>query len=84
MIKNFPALPVEDEGRLGDLKFRESFVRRVYMMHFWQQMIAEGLSEKSLTEFHGHHKYMFINENKNESRALDLLVAQCDKNLVKT
>lgn len=82
LMRNFPALPVEDEDRLGDLKLRESFVRRVHMMHLWQQMIAEGLSKDALAEFHGCHKLMF--ENKSEIHGLDVLIAQCENKLRET
>ena len=84
LIKNFPALPVEDEDRLDDLKLRERFMRRVYVMHLWQQMIAEGLSANSLIEFHRRHEQAFINKDNSESPVLDVLIAQGENELTET
>jgi uncharacterized protein YbbK (DUF523 family) len=33
LIRQFPALPVEDEGRLADPRLLEEFVRRVFAYH---------------------------------------------------
>ena len=81
LMKSFPAMPVEEEGRLDNVNLRENFIRRVYLMHRWQQMVAEGLSVKALCDFHGHHKPMLTNHGQKESRALGRLAAQNDKSL---
>ena len=81
LMKNFPALPVEEEGRLDNVSLRENFIRRVYLMHRWQQMMAEGLSAKALDDFHRRHKPMLMNHGQKESRALGQLAAQNDKSL---
>jgi uncharacterized protein YbbK (DUF523 family) len=41
LMKQWPLLPVEEEGRLNDLKLRENFIERVFAYHRWQQASAE-------------------------------------------
>jgi len=60
MMRNHPLLPVEEEGRLGDPGLRENFIQRVYVLHRWQQMLAEGLTPCSLTTFHARHKLIIM------------------------
>jgi len=60
MMANNPLLPVEEEGRLGDPKLRENFIRRVYIFHRWKKLMAEGLSPAKLTRFHARHKLIIL------------------------
>ena len=43
LIKNFPYLPIEEEGRLGDPIIRENFIQRVFIFHRWKA--SESKSE---------------------------------------
>ncbi|PCK09610.1 MAG: hypothetical protein COA42_02930 [Alteromonadaceae bacterium] len=36
LMKSFPNLPVEEEGRLDDPRLRESFIRRVFCYYRWR------------------------------------------------
>jgi uncharacterized protein YbgA (DUF1722 family)/uncharacterized protein YbbK (DUF523 family) len=58
--KNFPLLPLEEEGRLGDAKLRENFIQRVYIYHRWRQLLAEGLTPAKLCRFHARHKLIIM------------------------
>ncbi len=60
MMRNNPLLPVEEEGRLGDPGLRENFIQRVYVLHRWQQLLAEGLTPQKLTHFHARHKLIIM------------------------
>jgi uncharacterized protein YbgA (DUF1722 family)/uncharacterized protein YbbK (DUF523 family) len=60
MMANNPLLPVEEEGRLGDPKLRENFIRRIYIFHRWKKLMAEGLSPAKLTRFHARHKLIIM------------------------
>lgn len=60
MMRNNPLLPVEEEGRLGDPGLRENFIQRVYVLHRWKLMLAEGLNAQSLTHFHARHKLIIM------------------------
>jgi len=78
-----PLLPVEDEGRLGDAKLRENFIQRVYVLHRWHQLLAEGLTAQSLTRFHARHKLIIMSHS--DYRELGQLLADLgNKNLPET
>ena len=60
MMRHNPLLPVEEEGRLGDAGLRENFIQRVYVLHRWKQMLAEGLTVHRLMTFHARHKLIIM------------------------
>lgn len=60
LMASLPNLPCEEEGRLNDPILRENFVNRVFAYRRWQSLRAEGLSAKSLIDFHARHKYMVM------------------------
>ena len=70
MMQNFPTLPVEEEGRLGDPVLRESFVKRVFIYKRWQEMIETGLDWASLTDFHARHKLILYSHDQERGRKL--------------
>jgi uncharacterized protein YbgA (DUF1722 family)/uncharacterized protein YbbK (DUF523 family) len=70
MMQNFPNLPVEEEGRLGDPVLRENFIQRVFIYHRWGQLIAAGLDWRSLTKFHAQHKLILMSHDQNMARDL--------------
>jgi len=70
MMRNFPTLPIEEEGRLGDPVLRESFIKRVFIYRRWQDMIDAGLDWASLTDFHARHKLILYSHDQNLGRKL--------------
>lgn len=79
LMKNLPYLPVEEEGRLGDSRLRENFIQRVYVLHRWRELLADGLTLHKLTQFHSRHKLIAMSHNQQEYRALGKLVASATK-----
>ena len=79
IIKAHPLLPVEEEGRLNDEQLRANFLQRVEIYHHWQQLMAEGISKKSLLDFHTRHKYTLLAHCEMTYRSLGQLVAQTGK-----
>lgn len=79
MMENFPELPVEEEGRLGDPKLRENFIQRVYVVARWKSMLDDGLDAKALTNFHARHKLIIMSHNQNDVRSLGRLLADINK-----
>lgn len=75
LMQNYPHLPVEEEGRLGDPRLRENFIKRVYVYARWKQMLARGISAKALTDFHAQHKLIIMSHNQNDVRSLGRLLA---------
>ncbi|NOT85170.1 MAG: DUF1722 domain-containing protein [Methylococcaceae bacterium] len=78
MMRNNPLLPVEEEGRLGDPRLRENFIQRVYVLHRWKLLLAEGLSAQKLTQFHAQHKLIIMSHA--DYAELGQLLASLSKN----
>jgi uncharacterized protein YbgA (DUF1722 family)/uncharacterized protein YbbK (DUF523 family) len=70
MMRRFPCLPVEEEGRLGDPVLRESFVKRVFIYRRWHDLLEQGLSWAGLTDFHARHKLILYSHHQERGRAL--------------
>ncbi|MEX0963686.1 MAG: DUF523 and DUF1722 domain-containing protein [Pseudohongiellaceae bacterium] len=79
MMENFPCLPVEEEGRLGDAVLRENFIQRVFVMHRWTQLFREGVKLRDLLEFHARHKLIIMSHDQNRYRELGRLLAAAGK-----
>lgn len=75
LMKRFPHLPVEEEGRLHDLVIRENFFTRVYAYHDWHCMRLKGLTRKALTDFHARYKYLLLSHSPAIYRTLGPLLA---------
>jgi uncharacterized protein YbgA (DUF1722 family) len=60
LMQSLPNLPCEEEGRLHDAMLRENFVNRVFTYRRWQTLRNQGLTAKSLIDFHSRHKYMVM------------------------
>ena len=70
LMRNFPTLPVEEEGRLGDPVLRESFIKRVFINKRWHDLEEAGLDWASLTDFHARHKLILYSHDQNLGREL--------------
>ena len=75
LMKYYPNLPVEEEGRLMDPVLRENFIERVFVYHRWQQLTQNGLSVAALIEFHSRHKFNLLAHSEVALRQLGNLVA---------
>lgn len=73
--KACPALPVEEEGRLGDALLRENFIQRVFIYHRWRQLLAAAPVKNDFVSFHARHKLIYMSHNQDKMRALGQLVA---------
>ncbi len=60
LMSRWPLLPVEEEGRLSDLKLRENFIERVFAYHRWQQISSNETTASALVRFHTSHKYLLL------------------------
>lgn len=74
--QNFPFLPLEEEGRLGDPVLRENFIQRVFVLHRWKQMVAGGIGAAAIMQFHARHKLILMSHDQTAYRQLGQLVAQ--------
>lgn len=74
VLKAFPNLPTEEEGRLGDTHLRENFIKRVFIYQRWRE-IEDSESRKDFVNFHAQHKLIFMSHNQDNMRKLGQLVA---------
>ena len=70
LMENFPDLPVEEEGRLGDPCLRENFIKRVFIYKRWRDLEDEGIELKKITRFHAQHKLILYSHDQNLGRDL--------------
>lgn len=76
IIQNNPLLPVEDEGRLNDVKLRRNFLQRVEVYHRWNQLLKSGLSRGRIIDFHSRHKFLLLAHCEKTYRELGQLISQ--------
>lgn len=76
LMKTFPDLPVEEEGRLNDPHLRENFIERVFTYYRWQQMLERGLSISALMDFHKEHKFILLAHDESTYRRLGPIIAK--------
>jgi uncharacterized protein YbbK (DUF523 family) len=75
MMENFPWLPVEEEGRLGDAILRDNFIQRVIVMRRWHQLNERAFNVAGLLEFHVRHKPLVMSHDQSRYSELEQLVA---------
>lgn len=79
LLRRWPDLPVEEEGRLHDPLLRESFVTRIFVRDRWMQAQEEGWTRASLMRFHERHKFLLMARNQAGMRRLGRLLGQSGK-----
>lgn len=60
VVRHFPLLPVEEEGRLNDPLLRENFLERVFALHRWQLFLSDHPDAGKLVAFHTAHKLLMM------------------------
>jgi uncharacterized protein YbgA (DUF1722 family) len=76
VVKHFPLLPVEEEGRLYDMNIRENFIERVFAFRRWKDFLAESEDLGRLVEFHTNHKLQLMAHSPQLYREMGKLVAE--------
>ena len=54
----FPLLPLESNDRLYNPLIRENFIRRVFILKRWKDLLAKGMQIGNLVDFHNRHKML--------------------------
>lgn len=75
LLRRYPRLPVEEEGRLNDPSLRENFIERVFAYHRLQQVFAGDWTIGSIVDFHTSEKLLLRAHNEAAYRQLGRLVA---------
>ena len=83
IIKAFPLLPVEEEGRLKNPLLLDSFIHRVYAYAEWNRLCKEGLTVHKLVKFHTQYKMILLSRNQVKYRFLGRLVANAVQKNIK-
>ncbi|HWP49387.1 MAG TPA: DUF523 and DUF1722 domain-containing protein [Candidatus Limnocylindrales bacterium] len=79
LIRRFPLLPIEEEGRLQDLRLRENFIERVFSYYRWTELLRINPEPKDLIRFHTQHKLTLLSHSREYYQKLGRLVAQTGK-----
>jgi len=80
ILKAFPHLPVEDEGRLRDYEIRRHFLIRIYSFTELKELI-DAPSPLKLIEFHTRYKYLLMTYNQKNLRLMGKIVASGDMDI---
>jgi uncharacterized protein YbgA (DUF1722 family)/uncharacterized protein YbbK (DUF523 family) len=75
-MKQFPLIPVEDDGRLHDPQLRENFIERIFVFQRWKHFVEAGSPVKGLVEFHTRHKLLLMAHSQKHYTLLGRLVAK--------
>lgn len=73
--RRFPNLPVEEEGRLGDLRLRENFIERVFAYRRIRDFQATRFTQGALVAFHTTLKLQLMSHSPQAYASLGRLVA---------
>jgi uncharacterized protein YbgA (DUF1722 family)/uncharacterized protein YbbK (DUF523 family) len=76
LVERFPALPVEEEGRLSDPRLRENFVERVFAYCRLRGLFGGRWNLAALVEFHTAHKLIVMAHSPEAYRQLGRFVAR--------
>lgn len=71
----FPALPIEEEGRLADPVLRENFIERVFAYHRLRALFDGRWTMNALIGFHTAHKMALLAHSTTAYQELGRLVA---------
>lgn len=74
VVRQFPFLPVEEEGRLSDPVLRENFIERVFTYARWKRFLAVEPALGDLVQFHTAHKLLVMAHSPTIYRELGALV----------
>jgi len=80
VVRHFPLLPVEEEGRLNDPQLRENFLERVFAFHRWNCFLADKPEAGKLVAFHTAHKLLMMAHSPAIYREMGKVVAAAGKN----
>jgi uncharacterized protein YbgA (DUF1722 family)/uncharacterized protein YbbK (DUF523 family) len=75
VVKHFPLLPVEEEGRLYDMNIRENFIERVFAFRGWKDFLLGPRGMGDLVAFHSTRKLQIMAHSPEIYREMGKLVA---------
>jgi uncharacterized protein YbbK (DUF523 family) len=76
LIRRLPLLPVEEEGRLGIARLRESFIERVFAYRRLKDHFASRWSIETLLRFHEGHRASLLAHSTARCEELERLLRE--------
>jgi len=76
VMKRFPLLPLEEEGRLHDMHLRENFIDRVFAYYRWTNLLEENPTPGGLVKYHTAYKLTLMAHDPPHYQEMGRLVAQ--------
>ncbi|MEZ5470839.1 MAG: DUF523 and DUF1722 domain-containing protein [Marinicella sp.] len=74
--QHLPLLPMEEAGRLNDIRLRENFIIRVFAHHDWRKHVLATPEPKNLVAFHTRYKFLLQAHSEGDYRKLGQIVAE--------
>jgi uncharacterized protein YbgA (DUF1722 family)/uncharacterized protein YbbK (DUF523 family) len=74
--RHFPLLPVEEEGRLHDVKLREAFIEQIFTLKRWREALTQSANMKQLVDYHTRHKLLILSHSPGHAKRMGKLVAE--------
>jgi len=74
LMKKYPNLPVEEDGRLNDEGLRENFIMRVYAYKRLNKLRNDELTLHAIIKFHSRYKYVLMAHNHVAYKSLGVLL----------
>jgi len=81
LVDRFPNLPMEEEGRLNNARFRENFVSQVFCYKRWMDLQEKGLTRVRIMQFHARHKFLLMAHEQAGMRRLGNLIGQAARSV---
>ena len=75
-MEHFPLIPVEEDGRLHDIRLRENFIELIFALKRWRELLDHHQSRGKLVAFHTQHKLLILSHSQKHSTILGKLVAE--------
>jgi len=75
-MERFPGIPVEEDGRLHDMRLRENFIERIFALKRWRDALGRGRSVGNLVDFHTRNKLLCLSHSPSHYREMGKLVAR--------
>jgi len=75
-MDHFPLIPVEEDGRLHDIRLRENFIERIFSLQRWREIMRHKRSRGKLVTFHTQHKLLLLSHSPKHAGAMGKLVAK--------
>ena len=76
VMRRFPLLPLEEEGRLNDMPLRENFIERIFAYYRWTEMLKNDPTPGGLVRFHTAHKLTLMAHSPKHYTEMGRLVAK--------